>query len=188
MKQAVVALSLVIVLLVGTNLWMWTSNVALHRELDEQQARMQKLVKIAKAQKAQVVSPAPMSSKSRAGRSEQPLRKKGKGGRGGPDPKKVELRDRIRDAKIDNRLDAVEELADERGWPEATADDVMSVFLDTDDELTAVRDEIAAGDLSKEEGRDEMSAIRDGVGDELTDILGPEEYKIFQDRIWGNGR
>jgi hypothetical protein len=187
-KQAVGALSVIVILLMATNLWSWTAHRALRSELTAQEAKMQKLLKVAKAQKAQAISPTAKIVKARANRGDSIRRKKGKGGRTAGASDKRELRDRHRDDVLDDTLDVVAELAEERGWSDDVAADVMAVFEETSGLLSSVRDDVGAGELSMEDGREEMTAIKDGVGDELADILGPDEYRVFRERIWGSGR
>jgi len=188
LKQAVAALSLLVLVLVASNAWTLRSNVELRSELKERDDKLQKLVAAAKAQKKAAPSGATgRLAKARAARAEVARRKKTKSGRVAPDPQKqAALRDRYRDAMLDDRVDAVVDLADERGWSDALTSEVIALFEETNSLMTAVREDVTGGVLSAEDGRDEMAAIREEVGQELAVILGSDEYEIFRQRIWGN--
>ncbi len=186
MKQIIALLSVLVVVLVATNAWTLSSNYALQRELDTKQAKLQKVARAAKAQKGQKSGSATKAAKNRGSRTEATRRKKAKAPRSAPEPK-GDARDRFRDAMLNNRLDAVVELAHERGWSDDVAADVVAVFEETNGVMSAVREDVGTGDLAPEDGREEMTAIREGVADELIAILGDDEYQVFRDRIWGNG-
>jgi len=186
LKQAIAALSFLVVVLVASNAWTLRSNVALRTEVLENEAKLQKLVAAAKAQKSQVPGASGRLVKARAARVEAARRKKTKSPRSGSDSQKQALRERYRDAVLDDRVDAVVDLADERQWTDDLTSEVIAIFDETNRLMSAVREEVTGGVLSPEDGRDEMTAIREEVGEELSVVLGEDEYEIFRVRIWGN--
>ena len=187
MKQAVAALSVLVLVLVASNAWTLRSNVALRADVQDKEGKIQRMLAATKAQKAQGQAGPARLAKSRAARLEVARRKKANPRQGG-EAQKQAARDRMRDSALIDRMDAVVELADERQWPDDLTSEVISIFEETNGLMTAVRDDVGNGILSPDDGRDEMAAIRDEVGEVLSEILGPEEYEAFRARIWGGNR
>jgi hypothetical protein len=187
LKQAIAALGVLVLVLVASNAWTLRSNVALRAEVQDKEGKIQRMVAATKAQKAQSSAGTGRLAKSRAARLEVARRKKANP-RLQSDTQKQAARDRMRDSALVDRMDAVVDLADEREWPDDLTSEVIAIFEETNGLMTAVRDDVGNGILSPEDGRDEMGAIRDEVGEVLSDILGREEYEIFRARVWGGSR
>ncbi len=95
-----------------------------------------------------------------------------------------QLRGRLRDAVHNKMIDAIGDVAIERGWDEGTAAEAILILEDSLTATAEVRVAMEQGDYTAAESKEEVARIKDDTSLSLEDLLGPDEHHYLQERLW----
>jgi len=85
-------------------------------------------------------------------------------------------------------IDTVEAFATQAAWSPEVTDEVLDLLLSGGDEIAAVWSGMHEGDTTHYRAGKETHAIRAAIGEEITALVGEEEYEALDEQLWESRR
>ncbi|NCG20926.1 MAG: hypothetical protein GWP91_18105 [Rhodobacterales bacterium] len=101
----------------------------------------------------------------------------------------------IRSEMESKTVENVDSLSQKRGWDGETADEVLTILLESGDAMSAIWTDMHNEEITHYEARKEMHSMRNDMEEELVGLIGEEDYELLDEQLfesrratWGGGR